>query len=334
MPNHRRAKVTPRRRPARSGAGFTQKTFKQALVNLYHDHLTALRISVHNLAQHASTTLMTIIAIGVALSIPLGFQGVIKNIQGFADQLTYQGTLTVYFDPKTPEPEIFGIKAKLSTQYPAVISTEYISADKALNEFKAQAQLDDILALLPNNPLNPMLVANIDPEKTTKADAEQLKRAFAAFPGVKSVDLDYEWVQKLQGFIQLGRIIATCLGLIVGLGVIVIIANMIRLSLEKHRDELEVLNIIGATRAFIRRPFLYRGLFYGICGAVIAAVIVSVATLAIATPIQNLARLYDGVIAIHPLSFGDVVLLASYSCLLGWLGSWLAFRQQQKAFTC
>ncbi len=312
------------------GAYSSMWSPRKVSTQILGSHLIAFKLGFRNLAQTPFATFMTVLAIGIALSLPLGLHALLKNVQSVASHFEYQGSLTLYLDHNTPQPEILSLQAKIKEKYPEILSTAYISADKALDEFKQQVDIDNILALLPENPLTDMVIVQLDPSLTQYQQAMIIKNALSTFPFVTSVDLDYEWVEKLHAIIRLGKVLSNCLGILIGLGVVFIIGNTMRLALEKHKEELEVLNLIGATRAFIRRPFLYRGLFYGILGAIIGALIISAATLVIKEPAQTLTHLYDGVISIQALKLSEILSLCFYSCLLGWFGAWLAFYQQQK----
>lgn len=312
------------------GAYFNTWNIKRLSTQMLSSHFVAFKLGFRNLAQTPFATFMTVLAIGIALSLPLGLHALLKNVQAIASHFEYQGSLTLYLKHNTPQPEVLSLQAKIKEKYPEVLATDYISADKALDEFKQQVDIDSILELLPENPLTGMVIVQLDPNVTQYQQAMELKNTLASFPSVKSVDLDYEWVEKLHAIIRLGQVLSNCLSMLIGLGVVFIIGNTMRLALEKHKEELEVLNLIGATRAFIRRPFLYRGLFYGALGAIIGTLIISIATLIIKEPAQTLTHLYDGVITIQALKSDEILALCFYSCLLGWLGAWLAFYQQQK----
>ena len=103
------------------------------------------------------------------------------------------------------------------------------------------------------------------------------------------------------------------------------------MALTQHQEELDVLNLLGATPAFIRRPFLYRGIFYGGLGALIATLVISIATWFFQRPVEELAHLYDGMVAIQPLQITEILSIFSYCCILGGIGAYMAFYQQQKA---
>lgn len=326
---HNQKRNAPQKRAA--STPYASVSISKLLTQALFAHLSACKLSFRNLAQTPFVTSLTILAIGIALSLPLGLHALLKNIDNVATHFDYQGSLTIYIKEGTPHAEILALQNQISQKYPAIQSTQYISADQALSEFRQHVDIENIINLLPDNPLTNMLVIQLEASSTSLEQAKIMKTELSSVTWVKMVDLDYEWVEKLNAFLHLGHVLSNCLGLLIGLGVIFIIGNIIRLALEKHRNECEVLNLIGATKAFIRRPFLYRGLIYGVIGAIIAAMTISLATLIMKKPAQMLSELYGGVFAIKPLSLLEIFALCFYSALLGWLGAMLAFYQQQKS---
>tara|TARA_R110002110_G_scaffold415839_1_gene657383 strand:- start:12715 stop:13737 length:1023 start_codon:yes stop_codon:yes gene_type:complete len=306
---------------------FLKKWFKSQ-VNI---HKVSFTLGFKNIAQTPIATLMTLLAIGIALSLPIGLHTFLKNIQSLASDFEYRGTLTLYLDKDITSVEASYLASSLKNTYDAIENTEYVDAETALAEFKQQADVEDILKLLPENPLNPMIVLKLDTNKVTYAQAKNINAAIQTHPQVTSADLDYEWVEKLYAFIKLGKTLVNSLALLIGLGVIFIIGNTIRMALTQHQKELEVLNLLGATPAFIRRPFLYRGIFYGGLGALMATCIISIATWFFKQPVIELAYLYDGMVAIQALKITEIVSIFIYCCFLGGLGAYIAFYQQQKS---
>lgn len=333
-------KPTIKRPPKKMAIGQASKKVRPTLNFLFfktwfksqiNAHKIAFKLGFKNIAQTPIATLMTLLAIGIALSLPIGLHSFLKNMQSLASNFEYRGTLTVYLDKDITSVEVSYLEAQLKNKYAAIESTKYISAEAALTEFKQQANVDSILGLLPNNPLSPMIVLKLDTNKITYSQAKYIDTAIQKHPQITSADLDYEWVEKLHAFIRLGKSLVNSLSLLIGLGLIFIIGNTIRMALTQHKEELEVLNLLGATPAFIRRPFLYRGVFYGGLGALIATLIISVATWFFKQPVIELAYLYDGIIAIQRLQVTEILSIFVYCCILGGLGAYIAFYQQQKA---
>ncbi len=298
-------------------------------ITLYFSaHTQAFKISFRNLSLTPFATLMSMFAIGLCLSLPVGLYLVIKNVQQFSQGLNEGAAISLYVEKSTPK-QIEEIIAKINA-YPFVDTVTYIPPEKALQEFQQTSGLKDTLALLPDNPLPGVISVQINTNKTSKTEIVRMKESLAKLPHVSQAVFDYEWVTKLNAVIKFGKTFTQFLYLIIGLGVILMVGNTIRLALERHKDEIEVLNLIGATTAFIRRPFLYRGILYGGLGGIIAAIIINQISLALQSQVQSVENLFHGVFLLENLSFYDTVLLLAASGLLGWLGAAIAFAQQHR----
>jgi cell division transport system permease protein len=131
-------------------------------------------------------------------------------------------------------------------------------------------------------------------------------------------------VQRLYAMMALGRRIVASVAMLLSIGVLMVIGNTIRLAIESRRDEIVVVKLVGGTDAFVRRPFLYTGVWYGLGGGVVATMIVGIGMLTLQEPVAQLAGLYNSQYRLIGLSFGDMSNLWLASGLLGWLGAWLA----------
>lgn len=318
---------------AQSGAKAQHISWYQHIVQYFLSHMSACKKSFHNLAVTPLSSLITITAIGVCLSLPMGLYLFIKNIQHLSQGWDQGSAITLYVDPKAPSQQIDSIMNNVK-EYKFVTRVNYLAPDKALEEFQQASGLQDILTLLPENPLPFVISIKINTKLTTQADLMLMKETLSRLPHVIKVDFDYEWVEKLNLFLSFGKTLINFLYIIIGVGVTLIVGNTVRLVLERHRDEIGVLNLIGATRSFIRRPFLYRGMLYGGLGGVVSALIINVAILALQTPAKELSSLYYGVFSLENLQFYDTVLLLAAGCALGWLGAIIAFTQQNQSIHC
>lgn len=314
------------------GAQTQHINFKQLIWRYLHSHVQAFKLSFRNLSMTPIASLLTMTAIGLCLSLPAGLYLFIKNMQQFNQGWDENAAISLYINAKSTPSQIEHILAKIN-EYPYVQKITHLSPDNALQEFKDASGLSDMLALLPENPLPRVISIQIDTKKTNRENLLAMKTTLAKLPQVKQASFDFEWVEKLNTFIMFGKILTTCLYIIIGLGVILMIGNTIRLALEKHKDEIQVLNLIGATLAFIRRPFLYRGFLYGGLGGVIAVLIINTLTHILQKPSEELASLFHGVFFLENLRFYDTVLLLAASAGLGWLGAAIAFTQQNRAVT-
>jgi len=201
----------------------------------------------------------------------------------------------------------------------------YLSREDALAEFRELSGFGDVLEQLDSNPLPAVVL--VRPRQTRVMDAKQietLRARLAAMPEVELAQLDLEWVQRLYAMMELGRQIVASLALLLAVGVLLVIGNTIRLAIESRRDEIVVVKLVGGTDAFVRRPFLYTGVWYGLGGGVVATLITGIGLMFLREPVAQLAGLYNSQYRLIGLSFGDMVNLWLASALLGWLGAWLA----------
>ncbi len=296
---------------------------------LYHNHLSALKTGFRNIATVPLATLTTIVAIGLCLSFPMSLYLFIKNISQLSPNVEQDSAITLYLQPKISSSQATQLLNEIKL-IPLVEKTTYISSEEALKEFQANSNLQDTLALLPENPL-PAIIRVELPRAIAKDTLTDLKETFEKMPNVNLVTSDYEWAFRLHLFLSLGKALSQFLYLMMGFGVILIIGNTIRLAMERHREEIEVFSLIGATTAFIRRPFLYRGILYGALGGIVTLLILSGGIYLLKTPVQDLASLYEGIFQLQHLPFLDTMAFLLASILLGWAGAIFAFAQQNRA---
>jgi cell division transport system permease protein len=146
----------------------------------------------------------------------------------------------------------------------------------------------------------------------------------ATAAGVQTVQIDTDWVKRLATLLDIMRRLVQLTGGLLGLGVMLVIGNTIRLDILNRRAEIEVMKLVGATDGFARRPFLYSGVWYGLGGGVLALILVAFAVALLAQPVTRLAALYGSQFRLRGLGFGESVTILAGAIALGWVGSWLA----------
>lgn len=315
------------------GAKSEHISWHQHLLQYFIAHLSAFKISLRNITLTPLSTLMTVLAIGLCLSLPMSIFLFVKNLQHWSQGWHESAAISLYIEPQSTPQQIRVILDKIK-EYPFVESTTLISPQQALEEFQLASGLKDTLALLPENPLPGVINIQLNTNQfSDQNEFKSMKESLAKLPQVKLANFDFEWISRLNGFLSVGKLLAQLLFLIIGLGVVLMVGNTIRLTLERHRDEIEVLNMIGATLGFIRRPFLYRGMLYGVLGGIVAALVINLAIFALQTPIQQLSLLFEGVLSLRNLPLNDTLFLLITSTMLGWLGAAIAFTQQAHGLT-
>ncbi|WP_106419409.1 permease-like cell division protein FtsX [Salinicola tamaricis] len=284
-------------------------------------HRAMLGDSALRLVRRPLATLLTMLAIAIALILPAGLWLVLDSAQLLDAQLDESATLTVYFDHDIDESRALALSETLGAE-PGVAGTRLVTAAEGLDEFQRALGVDDALSQLERNPLPASVV--VTPDDPTPAAVQALSQRLGQLPGVDEVRLDLAWLDRLQQLAALGQRVALALGLLFGLGVLLVVGNTIRLAVESRRQEIEVVTLIGATHAFVRRPFLYSGAWYGLGGGLLALGILALGGNWLATPVNALAQSYGAHFALPTLGVSNSVFLLLFSTLLGWLGAWLA----------
>jgi len=276
------------------------------------------------LARFARTPLgstFNILVMGVALSLPVGFYLLIDNLQASSRQLTIDPQISAFMALNASSAEVAQIEARLR-QNPRVQRFRFVSRDQALLELKQSSGLADVVESLPQNPLPDAFIINA--RDGTPEGLEALRDEIKQWPRVAHVQLDAAWAQRLDATLRLGRWVVAILGGLLALALVAVTFNTIRLQVLTRRDEIEVIKLIGATDAFIRRPFLYYGTLQGGAGGVVAWLIVTGAVYLVNRNLGELSHLYASLFQLQYLAPGDSLKLLIFPAALGWFGAWLS----------
>jgi cell division transport system permease protein len=204
-----------------------------------------------------------------------------------------------------------------------VAETQFVSRDEALEEFRTLSGFADVLASLRDNPL-PHLVLVSPAGGNDGTAAAVLREELQGYPEVAQAVLDMEWLQRLNSLMELSRRLVLAVGGLLVLGVVLILGNTIRLAIENRRDEIVIVKLVGGSNAFVRRPFLYTGLWYGVGGGGVAACLVAISLWFLQQPVSELAQLYQSEFRLRGMAIMDGLNLIILGGLLGLTGAWLA----------
>lgn len=318
MMSRKRQSGAQQRRPSRSGT----------LVAKRQDHRRAIAQSAEKLSSTPTASAMTIAVIAIALLLPTALFVVMDNLKSISGGLSSVSQISLYLQDGLPENEAQQLSDQLLTR-PDINTSEYISPSQAAADFAAYSGLGDIMAVLEENPLPGLIVvqaASID-----HAAATVLAEELANLPAVQSVQVDLEWIERLQRFLQLAERASTGLMLILALAVVFIMGNTIRLAIENRRAEIVVIKLVGATDAYVALPFLYTGAICGLAGGILAWVLLALGTIALQGPANDLLALYQSEYRVHSLSLVSGLLLLAGSSCLGWLGAMISIKQHLSA---
>ena len=280
-------------------------------------------IAIENLVRAPLATLLTLIVIALALALPTALRVFVSNAQAATGNFASAVDMSVYLKTDVPLAKAQQL-AQSAQQRADVAAVTLIPADQGLQEFRTYSGFGDALTALKENPLPHVLHVRPRTEYTSGAALESLKRYFSAWPEVDLVQVDAEWVMRFNAILEVLRHLLLIAAALLGVGVLAVIGNTIRLEIQGRRAEIEVTKLVGGSNSYVRRPFLYTGMLYGLAGALLAWGIVAIAIVILGAPVATLARLYGSRYVLHGPTPDDVGMLLGAGVVLGWLGAWIS----------
>jgi cell division transport system permease protein len=244
----------------------------------------------------------------------------LDNMEQLSGRFQASGRITLYLTPKATEQQGQQLSDRIAA-LDSVANTEFIDADTALNDFRDNSGLQAALDFLPENPL-PAVILVEPPLGIEQAALLRLIEQLKSYQLVDSVQLDMAWVERLQAMLALAERLIGVLGVLLALAILLVVGNTIRLAIAARVDEIRVVKLVGGTNAYVRRPFLYTGLWYGMVGGLLAWLLLILCWALLNGPVADLAELYGSGFELKPLSAGAAMVLLLAAMLLGWLGAW------------
>jgi cell division transport system permease protein len=286
-------------------------------------HMHALVGSLGRLVRSPLATFLTLLVIALALALPAALRLFVVNAQAATGNFANAVDVSVYLKTDVPLAKAQQL-AQAAKERHDVAKVTLISADEGLEEFRRYSGFGDALAALKDNPLPHVLHVRPRPENSSPAALESLRRYFGAWPEVDLVQVDSEWVMRFNAILEVLTRLLLMAAALLGVGVLAVIGNTVRLEITGRRAEIEVTKLVGGSNAFVRRPFLYAGVLYGLGGALLAWGIVALLVALLGTPVATLAQLYGSRYTLQGLSVEDVGFLLGGGAVLGWLGAWIS----------
>jgi len=314
------AAAPEKNKPAR-GASAIAMSWRVLLRAWWQHHRKSARDSLQQQWRKPFQHLLTAAVIGITLALPALFALAINNFQQLGEQWHGNPRMSVFLDRKTNSSEIAGLQKQLQKN-PAVKSIALITPEQGLASFEKSSHLSNTLTLLDENPLPPLLVIELQ-ENIEPNAVQDLQAQWQPLPHIDSVQADYTWLKKLFHLMQLGKRIAFGLAILLGIGALLSVGNTVRLALENHRTEIVVAALVGATDAFVRRPFLYSGFWFGFSGGWVAIFLVAAGYHSIIAPVTELAALYQSNFVLQGPSIFTALCLLLAGIAIGVLGAWL-----------
>ncbi len=285
------------------------------------EHALAFSDTLGRMGRSPVGTLLSILVIGIALALPAGLHVLLKNLATLAPERSAEPELTLYLQADLAEPDRKGLESRLAGHV-AVSKVRFVPRDVALKELEKATGMASIQEEIGRNPLpDAFVVAG----RRGAADAlEKLQAEAGRWPGIEHAQLDSAWARQVDSALRAGRVFILMLAgvLVVGLGAVTF--NTIRLQILNRREEIEVSKLIGATNAFIRRPFLYFGAIQAVAGALLSWLLVELAVGALENQLGQGASLLSPGESLMRLSLLDLVGAGLIAALVGWIGAWLS----------
>jgi cell division transport system permease protein len=285
-------------------------------------HIRTCIGALGRLARQPFASLMTVLVIAVTLALPASMHLVIKNAQSISSNWENALDFSVYLRSNVTLNDAERL-ADLIEQRADVAEVTLISATDALEEFKSASGFGAALDHLTTNPLPHTLVVRPG-SSNTEQSMILLHEELGNLPESDLVQVDTEWVQRFHAILDILRQAISIGAGLLGVAIVVIIGNTIRLDIQNRREEIEVTKLIGASNAFVRRPFLYSGFWYGLGGGLLALALVGYGLYALGPPARRLAGLYNSSFSVLDLDLAESLIIVGIGILLGLTGSWLA----------
>jgi cell division transport system permease protein len=290
-----------------------------------HHHRITLQNSVAKMLREPLQTLLTVVVIAIALTLPTALYVSVENIRQLSGGVESSAQISVFVKKGAGTTTIENLGEQLG-KLKGVASVSYISAEAALEEFNALSGFGSALQYLDENPLPDAFLV----QPLLLNDSAKLVAEIREITLVEDVQLDMEWLRRLDALLDMGRKLVLALAAALGIGVILVVGNTIRLAIQSRRDEIVIVKLVGGTDAYVRRPFLYTGLLFGFFGALIAGLMLVGLGLWLEPSVNKLASLYQSQFRMTGLGVSGFMVLLAIGGAVGLVGAWISVAQHMR----
>jgi cell division transport system permease protein len=313
------------------GVEFSSRsTFLQRLLSLPVRHLQQAVGSLGDLWRTPFTSIMTVLVLGISLTLPATLHLFVKNAKQVTEQWNTASEISLFLKLSVSDKNAQRLVQRIML-YPEVAKVQYISADDALKEFKILSGFGQALEYLNKNPLPSTILVTPTKRSSQSLAVGELLQKLEKEREVQQGKLDLEWLSRLEAMTRLIEDIVTSVALLLCLSVVLIIGNTIRLAILHQKEAIAVMKLVGATDSFIQRPFLYSGMWYGVFGGILAGIATAVLAQYLSSSLDVLTDLYGSNFILQGLSFTESLSLMAFAVVLGLLGSYISVRQHIRA---
>jgi cell division transport system permease protein len=284
-------------------------------------HLQALKLVLRRFKSNKLNTLLICLAIGATLALPSMLYAVLDSVSGLASNVKTESQMSVFLTTDHSEETIGSIKTALEKN-DAIKNFRFVSKEDALTKLQAADANNEVLNSLENNPLPDAFF--IEPNQLDAESLENLQKELSQLEGVEDVQIDGAWMKRLNYLVLLGKQAMLILASLLALLLLAVIGNTIRMQILTQQAEIDLSRLIGATKSFIRRPFLYAGALYGLLGGLCALIITFAIIYLFNRSIAPIAAEYQSNFLLNFPSFTVSVVICAISLLLGLVSAYLA----------
>ncbi len=284
-------------------------------------HRQAIVAAFGKIAAQRAAAALNALVIGIALSLPAGGYALLGSLRGATAGASLEPQLSAFLRPDFKRAEAEALVARLKGDA-RMREVRFVPREQALQELQATEGLGEVIAALNRNPLPDAFV--LRPKAADAAALELLARELRALPAVAHVQVDSAWARRLAALAGTARLAIALLAALLAFGLVAITFNTIRLQILTQRAEIEISKLIGATDAFIRRPFFYLGALQGLAGGALALAILWASLAALNVGVAELAASYGSGFRLAFLAPGDALAVVLFSAGLGWFGAYLS----------
>lgn len=280
-------------------------------------HLHSVVFSLGRALRKPWATLLTVAVMALALALPLGLSIALDNLKHFAGSVQQSRDINLFLKLELDAAAAQSLAQMLRDRVD-VAQVLVRTPDEGLAELRQSAGLGEAIDALGENPLPTLLIVT-----PANGDDAALAKSLEALPQADLVQHDALWRQRLDGWLGFGARLVQVLSMLLGLGAALVVGNTVRLDIQARREEIGVLQLLGASDGFIRRPFVYLGAWYGLGAGLVALGLIGVCGLALRPPLASLSQSYGSPFVLHGLDLLHSSMVLVGTVILGWLGAWL-----------
>ena len=308
---------------AASGAARSRHSWRHPLRSWANSHRDSARLALHRVTDSPFSTLMIVLVMSIVLALPMGLAVLIDQVEQLGIDWQRAAQLSVYLEDEVDAAEAGQLQSRID-ELPGVASTQLLDKELALAEFQQHSGLGEALQQLAYNPLPNVILVMPESIEGGSSALRPLRDQLAQLPGVDEVQIDLLWVERLTAVLKMFERFTGGLTILLIIALLLVMANTIRLAIESRREEILVVKLVGGTDAFVRRPFLYLGVYYGILAGALAWLLLISGLSWLNVTVREVASLYQSDFVLSGMPVIDGLTLLAAAMLLGLAGAWLA----------